>query len=157
MERRDVLKSASALAAASTVGLAGCSGGGPLGGGGCDTPGDNLEDSLPDSDDYEQQGEVFTTEGEDQEDIERSAFAAYSGPDGEEFVFAVTEYSSSDVASEEADNGTDEGTGDFGTVGYIQTDAFIFVGGGPDESSVEEFMGTSPTLEGCVGDNIEFI
>ena len=155
MDRRDVLKSASALAAASTVGMAGCNG--ILGGGGCGTPGDNLEDSLPDSDDYEQQGETFSSDGENQEDVERTILAGYTGPDGGEFVFAITEYSSSDVASNEADNGTDEDTGELGAVGYIQTGAFIFVGGGPDEDSVESLMGASPTLEGCVGNNIEFV
>lgn len=155
MERREVLKSTSALAAASTVGMAGCSG--ILGGGGCDEPGDDLEDSLPDSDDYEQQGDPTSAGGDGQEDIERSIVAAYVGPDDEQFFFGITEFSSSDVASDEADNVSEDQTGDLdGEFGYIQTGAYVYYAFGPDEDSVEEFMGTSPTLGDCVGGNIEF-
>ena len=168
MERRKFL--ATTVGAGSVIGLAGCAGGdngdsddstddsGDEEDIECSQPAsDNLEGSLPDSDDYEQQGEVFTTAGEDQEDIEGTAFAGYSGPDGGDFLFAVTEYSSLDVASEQAESVTDEDAGDYGALGYIQTGAFIFVGGGPDKNSIGEFMGTSPTLEGCVRDSIELI
>jgi hypothetical protein len=149
MERRDVLKSASTVAAASTVGLAGCG----ILGGGCDTPGDNLEDSLPDSDDYEEQ-ETFSEPSEDQED---AAAGFYVGPDDGEFIFSVVEYDSSDTASEEAENASSEGT-EGGAFGYIQTGAYIFGAAGPDEDAVTEFMKTSPTLsDGCVDNNIEFI
>lgn len=157
MERRDVLKSASTLAAASTVGMAGCSSG--LLGGGCDTPGDNLEDSFPDSDDYSLQGEITTNDGEDSEDVEQSAAGFYAGPDDEEYIFSISEFSSEDVASEEADNASEEGAGDAeGAFGYIQTGAYIFIAGGPDEDSVNTFMKASPTLsDGCVDDNLEFL
>lgn len=157
MERRDVLKSASALAAASTVGMAGCSG---ILGGGCDTPGDNLEDSFPESDDYSRQGEVSTGSGEGQDNVDRTATGFYTDSNDEGYIFAISEFSSEDAAADEADNASEAGTGDFndGAFGYIQTGAYIFVGGGPDEDSVTAFMKASPTLsDGCVDDNIEFL
>lgn len=154
MERRDVLKSASTLAAASAVGMAGCSG---ILGGGCDTPGDNLEDSFPDSGDYDIQGNgISTTDDAEGEDLVRTAAAFYSGPDDDGYLFAISELSSEDVASEQVGNISDSG-GFEGSLGYIQTGAYVYTGGGPDESSVEEFMSTSPTLGDCVSDNIEFV
>lgn len=155
MERRDVLKSASALAAASTVGMAGCSG---ILGGGCDTPGENLEDSFPEGDDYSQQGEPTTDDGEGQENTERSATGLYRGPDDEEFIFSIVEFSSEDTATSELDNATESGqTPEEGAFGYLQNGAYVFVATGPDEDSVTEFMKASPTLsDGCVDDNIEF-
>ncbi len=150
MERRDVLKSASTVAAASTVGLAGCG----ILGGGCDTPGDNLEDSLPDSDDYEQQQETFSEPGENAED---AVGAFYVGPDDGEFIFVISEYEDESTASDEAENTSDEST-EGGAFGYIQTGAYIFGAAGPDEDAVTEIMKASPTLsDGCVDDNIEFV
>jgi hypothetical protein len=154
MERRDILKSASTLAAASTVGMAGCNG--ILGGGGCDTPGDNLEDSLPDSDDYEMQGEATTGSGE-QDNVESTVSALYIGPDDGEFLFGITQFSSSDEASSEAENVSSDASGSDGAFGYIVVDSYVFVAFGPDEDSTTAIMKASPTLsDGCVDDNIEF-
>jgi hypothetical protein len=155
MERRDVLKSASTLAAASTVGMAGCSGGGLLGGGGCDTPGDNLEDSLPDSSDYEQQGEATTGSGG--ENVESTISALFTGPDDEQLFFGITEFSDADTASSEANNVSSEDTGE-GAFGYITADAYVYFAFGPDEDSVTSLMKASPTLgDGCVDNNLEFV
>jgi hypothetical protein len=165
MERRDVLKSASALAAASTVGLAGCNGilggddGNGSGGGGnsCDTPGENLEDSFP-SGDYELQGSATTSDGSGQENVERTASGFLVGPDGGEFIFSVNEFSSSGVASDEAANASDTEQGDFqGAFGYLQTGAYVFVAGGSDKDSVTALMKASPTLsDSCVDNNLQF-
>ena len=121
----------------------------------CDTPGEDLADALPDSDDYEQQGEPSTTEGEQQDNIERGIIAAYVGPDDEQFFFGITEFSSSDAASEEVASVT-PGDSD-GEFGYIRTGAYVYYASGPDEDAVEELMGASPPLEGCVGANVEFV
>jgi len=153
MERRDVLRTAATAATASTVGLAGC---GILGGGGCDTPGDDLTETFPDSDDYSQQN-TFTSSGNQtgQENIEQFATATYTGPDDGEFSFTVVEYSDTDAAESEADNASEGG--DNGSIGYIIAENYVYVGTGPDEDSITEFMSTSPTLGDCVDDNIEFI
>jgi len=154
MERRDVLKSASTLAAASTVGMAGCNG--ILGGGGCDTPGDNLEDSLPDSSDYEMQGEASTGSG-DQDNVESTVSALYTGPDDGEFLFGITQFDSSDTASSEAENVSSDASGSDSAFGYIVVEEYAFVAAGPDEDSVTSIMKASPTLsDGCVDNNIEF-
>ena len=155
MERRDVLKSASAMAAASTAGLAGCSG--ILGGGSCDTPGDTLQDSFPDSSDYEQQGDPTTGGGG--ENVESSTSAFYVGPDDEQFIFSITEFSSADTASSETGNLTAEDAGSAeGAFGYIVADAYVYLALGPSEDAVTSFMKASPTLgDGCVDNNAEFV
>lgn len=151
MERRDVLKSASAVAAASTVGLAGCSG---ILGGGCSKPKDDFEDSLPDSDDYEEQGDPEAGEGS--EDTEEAIFASYAGPDDEFYFFSIAEFSSEDAA-EEGTEQVSEGSGESeGASGYIRVGKYIYAAGGPGEDELEEFMKASPTIsDGCVNNNLE--
>jgi hypothetical protein len=163
MERRDVLKSASTLAAVSTVGLAGCSGGGLLGGGGCSTP-DSLSDSYPEGDSYNQQ-QKSSGSGSDffGENVEGFASAAYTGSNDNRYTFIALEYSNESVASDQTENASDAGGGGSGGAtpttasGYIQAGAYIFVASGPDESSVTSFMKASPTFsDGCVDNNLEF-
>jgi hypothetical protein len=157
MKRREALKSASVFLTATTVGLAGCIGGSG-GGSTCEEPGETLADSFPDSDDYAINGEVTTVEAAGQEDVEVEGSAFYTGPDGGELVFSLTEYSSEDVASDETDTVDEQGSGFDGAVGYIQTGPYIFAGIGSDEDSVTGLLKASPTLsDGCVDDNIEFV
>ena len=155
MERRDVLKSASTLAAASTVGLAGCGG---ILGGGCSKPKDDFKKSMPDSDDYK--GEVSTGSGEGSEDIKKTASGFYEGPDGNGYYFVIIEFSSKDVASEKAKNASSNtgSSSNDGAAGYIVTGKYGYTAGGPSKEKVKTFMKTSPTLsDGCVDNNVEFV
>jgi len=153
MERRTVLRSTSALATASAVGLAGCSG--ILGGGGCGTPSDDLEGALPSGGDYEQQGDPTTSDGGENEDIEQTIIAGYTGPDDEELLFGISEFSDADTASEEEQNVSEDAGGD-GEFGYIIAEEFVYFASGPDEESVEALLSESEPLSGCVSGNVEF-
>lgn len=172
MERRKFLGS---VGAASAIGLAGCADS-ELSGTGCAQPdGDNLEASLPESSDYEMQGEPITGSGKqddsadetvgepttssgEQDTIESTISAAYSDTDGEQLVFSIVEFSSPDTASEEADSLSEEVGNLEGVIGYIVTEKYVFSAFGPDESTVTSFMKTSSTLDdGCVDNNIEFV
>jgi len=156
MERRDVLKSASAVAAVSTAGMAGCSG---ILGGGCSKPKDDMTESLPDSDDYEQEGEVFEGDGENQEDVESTVAAGYVGPDDERYSFSIIEFSSKDAAKDQAEEassgGNDSGDSDRAG-GYIIVGKYAYAASAPDEESLKSFMKASPSLsDGCVNNNLE--
>lgn len=163
MERRKFLVS---VGAGSVSGLAGCSG---VNTGDSDdstneedaacTPpaGDSLEDSLPDSDDYEMQGDPTTSSGE-QDNIESTVSAIYTGADDADFLLSIAEFSSSDAASAEADNIQSEAGNVEEAFGYIVTGKYVFLALGPDERTVTSFMKASPTLsDGCVDNSLEFI
>jgi hypothetical protein len=162
MNRRDILKSMSALVAVSTAGLAGCIGGDGGGSGGgsgesrsCDVPGGNLKDYFPDSDDYTLQDPIRVIEQSSIEGQEREADAFYNGPNGE-MVFQITQYSSETVAAEETTTVSEQGSGYAGSVGYIQTGTYIISAIGADKSTVKDIMKATPLGDGCVDDNVEF-
>jgi hypothetical protein len=156
MNRRDILRSTSALVTASTVGLAGCLGGD---GGGenrrCDVPDGDLEDNFPDDEDYTLKNEIRVVEESSAEGQEREASAFYDGPEGE-MIFQITEYSSETTAEEETTTVSEQGSGYGGSVGYVQTGAYIVSAIGTDESAVKNIMKASQLSEGCVDDNVEF-
>lgn len=156
MNRRNILRSASALVTASTVGLAGCIGGD--GGGGnrsCDVPDGDLEDNFPDGGDYTLQNEIRVVEEASAEGQESEASAFYNGPEGE-MIFQITEYSSEATAEEETSTVSEQGSGYSGSVGYIRTGAYIISAIGGDDSSVKSILKSSPLSDGCVDDNVEF-
>jgi hypothetical protein len=176
MQRRDVLKSASVLATATTVGLAGCSGDSSNGGtqgtttdddgepaeqntpeSGCQLPGDDLSTAFPDSSEYEQQQSQIVGEGETESDVIRGGVAMYTGPDGTEYVAQVIEYVDVAAAETRAQNNSENIDPGDGAVGFIRVENVIYVGSGPDEASVVAFMQTSSLLAGCVEANISFV
>jgi hypothetical protein len=155
MNRRDILKSTSALVTASTVGLAGCIGGDGGGNSSCGVPSGDLKDHFPDSSDYTLQNQIRVVEDPTTEGQEREASAFYNGPDGE-MTFQIVEYSSETLAAEETNTVSEQGSGYAGSVGYIQTGAYIISAIGADKSSVKSILKATPLSDGCVDDNVEF-
>lgn len=156
MNRRDILRSTAAVVTASTVGLAGCLGSDGGGNSSCEVPSGDLEDDLPDSSDYTVQDQVRVIEESTAEEQEREVSAFYNGPDGQEIVFQIVEYSSETIAAEETNTVSEQGSGYAGSVGYIQTGAYIISAIGADESSVKAILKATPLSDGCVEDNVEF-
>jgi hypothetical protein len=160
MNRRDILRSTPVLVTASTVGLAGCIGGdgGESGGGNssCEIPTGDLKDHFPNSSNYTlKDGQMRVIKESSAEGEEREASAFYNGPNGE-MSFQITEYSSETIAAEETNVVEEQGSGYAGSVGYIQTGAYIISAIGGNESSVKSILKATPLSDGCVDDNVEF-
>jgi hypothetical protein len=161
MQRRDVLRSATAIVAASTAGLAGCSGGNereratptPVDPGdtsACRPPSGALTAALPQSDSYDRVGDVTTTDGSHDDGVERTAYTLYSGPDGEEYYSSVTEFSSAAAADEGTERQRAQGGHDNGTLGLVQFDQYVYFAAGPDQEVVRDLLAQSSLSEDCL-------
>lgn len=151
MQRRDVLKSMGGVAAMTTIGLAGCSGGG-----GCGKPSDGLEGALPDSEDYSMSGQPSSMGGM-MPGLEGTVYAFYSGPDGTGFGFGITEFSDSDSTKKNGGGMSQTMSQQGSVVGRITAGRFLYFASGPDKDSVKEFMATAGPLDSdCVDSNVEF-
>lgn len=185
MHRRDVLKSASALATVGTVALAGCTGSDGNGASDgnetedsdsntdtnestengtdseefreCRTPGDDLSEAIQVSDDYTVDNMMHQT-SEDLEDdpAEEMAFGEYTGPDGGMYTMMAMEYPDADTAQEEAERGAEQSEGDQ-AMGYLVVENYVFVGSGPTKDRLISFMETTDHLSGCVEPSITMI
>jgi hypothetical protein len=174
MERRDVLERAGALATVSIAGLAGCSGDSAGGdntpdptsdgstpesdgaGSACGTPEGDLTGAFPDSESYQQQDSQVNEESS-QEGMVSSAFAAYTDSADDRYSLRVFEYENPETATTESEKAADQSNSDTGVIGYIVAEEFAYVGFGPDEASLIEFMETSSLLAECVEANITFV
>jgi hypothetical protein len=161
MQRRDVLRSATAIVTASTAGLAGCSDGNeeeqstptpadPGDTSACQPPSESLPAALPQSDAYERTSDVTTTERSHDEGIERTAYALYRGPDGEEYYCSVTEFSSAAAADEGTERQRAQGGHDNDTLGLVQFDRYVYFAAGPDRETVRDLLAQSSLSEECL-------
>lgn len=161
MQRRDVLRLAALCVTASAAGLAGCGterdGGAltptPVSEGdtsACEVPSGSLTAALPQSDAYSRVGDVTTSEGSHDEGVERSAYALYRGPDGEEYYCSITEFSSPSAADEGTERQRVQGGHDNGTLGLVQFDRYAYFAAGPDQETVRDLLGETSLSEDCL-------
>ena len=143
MRRRDILSISGVMAAS----LSGCSG--ILGG--CKKPGDDLEEALPQGDQYNRQS---YQEDESTENIERGAFATYGDSNENEYSFGITQFSNSEAVKDSIDNKLPSPEK---SQGYIRVGKYVYTGATSDigEKNLVSFMETSPPLEDCVENNLE--
>jgi hypothetical protein len=158
MNRRDVLKTAPAAAAA--AGLAGCSSV-PFLGGGCSAPSGSPSDALPSG------GDTFTQEttssgssGIQLDGLQGQAQGVYADGDGNTLTMAVFKFESSEGATSAAEllrqAASNSDTQSAAAGGLLQTGSWLVTVGGPSESKVRSLVAASAFGDDCTGD-VEFV
>jgi hypothetical protein len=158
MNRRDVLKTAPAAAAA--AGLAGCSSV-PFLGGGCSAPSGSPSEVLPSGgDSFTQESATSGSSGIQLDGLQGQAQGVYADGDGNTLTIAVLEFESSDSASGAAEllrqAAENSDTQSAAAGGLLQTGSWLVTVGGPSESKVRSLVAASAFGDGCTGE-IEFV
>jgi hypothetical protein len=172
MRRRTLVKTTAVFATAAIPTVTGCadsesspgSGDTDSDSGGCDTPDGELTTAFPESDAYEQLSSASVPQDGDVEpggDAEAYATASYMDSEDRFFAFGIYQYPDADTATERSEGRTEtffeRNQGADSTVGYITVDAYVYVGVGPDDSSLVDFMQRAAPLSDCVEDRIEYL
>jgi hypothetical protein len=162
MQRRDVLKSATAVLTAGTAGLTGCSSRSesgteqtpePLGDApACQPPSGSLADALPAAPNFDQQGDVTASDASHDDGVERTAYALYQGPDEGTYYCSISEFTSAATADEGTTRVRLEGGNSNAVLGLVQFDRWVFFGAGPDREQVRQLLGATALSEACLDD-----
>ena len=156
MRRRDFLGATAVLA----TGLSGCSSPAegteaptptPIGDtAACAPPDGALADALPDSTEYERQGDVTASDATHDDGVTRLAYALYRGPDGEEYYCGITEFESTAAANEGTVRTRAEGGHSTAVLGLVQFGEYVFFAAGPDRERVRDILATTSLGEACL-------
>lgn len=156
MHRRAVLRSLTAVTAATAAGLAGCqtdSGSTKR----CGTPNGDLRSALP-------RGDGFTNPSVDTNNNATEVGGANTHvlgsyiTDDENYLFVIAKYDSNGGAKAAA--AAEENWTGFGypVTGYVVVETYAYVAMGPTESNVTDLMAAAaPLNENCATDEITFL
>lgn len=161
MRRRDLLGSVAGALTAASAGLAGCSTANdePLpptetssDTGDCVPPSERPADALPPTGDagFERQGDVTVSESSHDTGVERTAYALYRGPDGNEYYCSVTAFDSPTAADEGTETQRRQASHDNAVLGLVQFDRYVYFGAGPDRETVRSLLAQSALSEACL-------
>jgi hypothetical protein len=157
MRRRAVLQSLTAVTAAATAGLAGCSTDGTTSTTPCGTPSGDLQRALPRGNGYDDPSVDTNNNATEVGGATEHALGSYI-TDDENFLFVISKFESDDDAIAAAS--TEQNWAGFGynATGYIVVDQYAYVAMGPNESSVADLMAAAgPLNDDCVSEKIVFL
>lgn len=151
MDRREVLKAALGVTTVSTIGLAGCGGGGP-----CGAPSDSLEGALPEADDFTVTEEPSSLSGGSE--VEEAVYAFYEGQYGKAYGVGIVEFSSADATEDGSQEVKETVTEEGSVVARLSSGKYLYYATGPTENSITTLLESSSALDtSCVDSNIEFV
>ncbi len=155
MQRRAVLESLTAVTAAATAGLAGCSSD-STSTNPCGTPDGDLESALPRGNGYDDPSVDTNNNASEVGGATEHALGSYIADDAN-FLFVIGKHESDGDAITAASS--EENWADFGynVTGYITVAEYAYVAMGPNESSVTDLMAAAGPLNAdCATDEIMF-
>ena len=123
----------------------------------CSAPSGNIEAALPDGGEFQQLREPNTNNNPDDENVERAVFTAYTGQDGGQFAFTITEFVSETAASEALRNADPEQSQTDQETGFVLAGRYIYLAFGPTRDDVMRLLAASEALDAtCVQAAVEF-